>query len=125
MWIGFSLPLCVSSPHWSFPPTSKTSQFFSFPIHPVIGASCGSGYCYKYNFKQNSIKEITYQGCSRLINTTHFKYNKTTLITSTRSALFKLAVCLTKETKEAQTMVFNEAIRGINQRGSVKEVGES
>ncbi len=41
--LGFqSLPDCLGFPHFGFPPTSKTEHFFSFPIHPVIGANCAT-----------------------------------------------------------------------------------
>ena len=38
MWIGFSSPYLVVwvSPHWGFPPTSKTEHFFLFPTLPVV-----------------------------------------------------------------------------------------
>ncbi len=42
MWIWLSVPTCLRgfSPIWGFLPTSKTEHFFSFPMHPVIGADC-------------------------------------------------------------------------------------
>ena len=40
MCVGFSVPASVGlTPSWSFLLTSKTENFFSFPVHPFIGAN--------------------------------------------------------------------------------------